>query len=104
MTPTQRTLKKLREEGYTAEVVEKRIPGMPVTKDLFGFIDVIAIREGETLAVQTTSGSNVAARCRKIADNPNLAAVRAAGWGIHVHGWRKSKKSKRWELRVVDVS
>lgn len=104
MTPTQRTLKKLREEGYTAEVVEKRIPRMMITKDLFGFIDVIAIRDGETLAVQTTSGNNVAARIRKIADNPNLAAVRAAGWGIHVHGWRKLKSSRRWECRVVDVS
>jgi len=106
MTPTQRTLKKLRAEGYTAAVVERRNPGAFITHDLFGFIDVLAIREGETLAVQTTSGSNVSARIKKIAESEHLAAVRAAGWTIHGHGWRKRKRGNRhlWECRVEDVS
>lgn len=102
-TPTQRTLAKLRKEGWTAAVVERRNPGVFKTHDLFGFIDVLAIREGETLAVQTTSGPNVASRVKKIAEAEHLAAVRAAGWLIHVHGWRKNAK-QRWECRVVDCS
>ena len=102
-TPTQRTLAKLRKEGWTAAVVERRNPGVFKTHDLFGFIDVLAIREGETLAVQTTSGPNVASRVKKIAEAEHLAAVRAAGWAIHVHGWRKNAK-QRWECRVVDCS
>jgi len=102
-SPTQRSLKKLRAEGWTAEVVERRNPRLPITHDLFGFIDILAIREGETLAVQTTSGSNVSSRVRKIADAEHLAAVRSAGWCIHVHGWRKNARG-RWECRVVDCS
>lgn len=103
MSPTQRTLAKLRKEGWTAAVVERRNHGAFVTHDLFGFIDVLAIRDGETLAVQTTSGSNVSSRVRKIADAEHLAAVRSAGWCIHVHGWRKNARG-RWECRVVDCS
>ena len=103
MSPTQRSLKYLRDQGWTATIVEKWNPHAKVRQDLFGFIDVLAIREGETLAVQTTSGSNVSERVKKIADHQHTAAVRDAGWAIHVHGWRKNSHGQ-WVLRVVDVS
>lgn len=103
MTPTQRTLKHLRDAGYRAEVVEKRLPKCFITKDLFGFIDVLAIGNGETVAVQTTSDSHVANRIAKIADCEAVGDVRKAGWRILVHGWRKNTKG-RWQLREVDVS
>lgn len=103
MTPTQLTLRYLRAQGWTAEVVERWNPHARVRNDLFGFIDVLAIKDGETLAVQTTSASNVPARIRKIAEHPNVGVVREAGWGIHVHGW--AKRRGKWELtREVDVS
>ena len=102
-SPTTLSLKALRDAGYVAAVVEHFNPHKRIRQDLFGFIDIIAIRPGETLAVQTTSRSNMAARVRKIADHPNVAAVREAGWAIHVHGWKKNDKG-RWECRTVDVS
>jgi predicted RecB family endonuclease len=103
-TPTQRSLDHLRKLGYLAEVVEKRIPKVFITKDLFGFIDIIAIRDGEILAVQTTSGSNVAARITKIRESATFARVLAAGMRIEVHGWRKPTKTRaRWDLRVENV-
>ena len=71
-------------------------PHARIRHDLLGFIDVLAVRGAETLAVQTTSAANVSARIRKIADSPNIAAVREAGWSVHVHGWRKVKG--RWLL------
>ncbi len=101
MTPTARSLKHLREQGYTCEVVEKWNSFTRTRKDLFGFIDIMAIREGETLAVQTTSDANVSKRVQKIADHENTPHVRAAGWGIRVHGWRKGKNG-RYQLREVD--
>ena len=101
-SPTSRTLKKLRKEGYLAAVVEKTIPKTFIKQDLYGFIDVLAIRGDETLAIQATSYPNVAARVNKIADHDNLGAVREAGWGIEVWGWHK--KGNRWQVRVVDVS
>lgn len=103
MTPTQRSLKQLRAEGWTAAVVEGWNPHAKVRQDLFGFIDILAIRDGETLAVQTTSGSHVSERVKKISNHINVGDVRKAGWFIHVHGWRKNSKG-RWVLRVVDIS
>jgi hypothetical protein len=103
MTPTQRSLRHLRAAGYLAEVVEKWIPGANIRRDLFGFGDVLAIREAEVLLVQSTSGSNVAARVTKIAEAEHVGAVRKAGIRITVHGWRKAA-SGRWTLREVDCS
>jgi hypothetical protein len=100
--PTERTLKKLRGEGWLAEVVERWIPYARVRKDLFGWIDIIAIRDGDTLAVQCTSKSNMAARVKKIRESDTIAPVRAAGWNVWVVGW--AKKDGRWEPTVRNLT
>lgn len=102
-SPTQRSLAHLRDGGWLAQVVERWNPHARVRNDLFGFIDILAIRDGQTLGVQATSGTNVAARVRKIAEAQHVGAVRAAGWRLEVHGWRKNAAG-RWVLRVEDVS
>lgn len=104
-SPTSRTLEVMRERGYIAEVVEKWIPQARKRKDLFGFIDILAIhpeRAGDVVGVQATSGSNVSARIDKIVNHENVSAVRKANIRILVHGWAKRKG--RWQLREVDVS
>jgi carbonic anhydrase len=103
-SPAQRSLKYLREQGYTAAITEHWNGFARIRQDLFGFVDIVAIRDGETLAVQTTSYSNMAARIKKIAEHENVAVVRKANWRIEVHGWKKNQKTKRWELTVKDVS
>jgi len=75
-----------------------------IRNDLFGFIDILALEGGDTIAVQTTSWANTVARVKKIVDSPHVGAVRAAGWKILVHGWRKNTKTGRYELKVQDVS
>lgn len=90
-------------QGYTVAVVERWNPFARIRQDLFGFIDLLAIGENETIAVQTTSGSHVASRVKKIAEHENVEAVRKAGWRIVVHGWTK-RKNGRYELREVDCS
>lgn len=102
-SPTGRSLENIRERGYVPWVVEYWNAFSRKRVDLFGIFDIIAVGNGETLAVQTTSGSNVSARVKKIADSEYIAACRDAGWRIEVHGWRKSARN-RWVLRVVDVS
>lgn len=102
-SPTARSLKHLRDQGYLAAVVEKWIPAVKRRQDLFGFIDILAVREGEVLGVQSTSGDNVASRVTKIAEHENVSAVRKAGIRLLVHGWRKNAAG-RWTLREVDVS
>lgn len=103
MSPTQRSLKHLRDQGYLADVVEKWIPRANIRKDLYGFIDILCLRDTEILAVQATSASNVAARLKKIRDHENLGAVRKAGISIKIHGWGKNAKG-RYVLREVDIS
>ena len=105
MSPTQLTLKLLRDQGWTAEVTEHFVSFPPPghRKDLFHIIDVLAVRGDQTMGVQTTSHTNVASRIRKIGDSPHIGAIREAGWTIRVHGWRKVKG--RWLLwRDEDVS
>jgi hypothetical protein len=101
VTPTTRSLRYLADEGWTADVVERRVAGN-VVHDLFGFGDILAVRGADTLLVQVTTATNVSARVKKITDSPHLAAVREAGWGIEVHGWKH--KDGRWTLRKVDLS
>jgi hypothetical protein len=102
-SPTQLSLKKLREEGYTVQVVEYWNSFARIRIDLFGFIDILALKGKEVLAVQTTSASNMNARIKKIADHENVGAVREAGWAIHVHGWHQDDK-KKWHCKIKDVS
>lgn len=100
-SPTQSSLKLLRKNGYTAEVVEHWNPHVRRRKDLFGFIDIIAIKEGETLAVQTTSYKALSARKKKILEHENYEIVKKSGWRIVAHGWRKPKY--RWEVKEIEL-
>ena len=102
MTPSTRSIKKLTNEGWLVWNVENRVPRTNITKDLFGFLDLVALKGEETLGIQVTSASNVSARIKKITHHPNVGIVRDAGWGIEVHGWRKKKDE--WICRVVDLS
>jgi hypothetical protein len=66
MTPTQLSLKKLRAAGWLVAVVERWNPHARIRQDLFGFADLLAIRGGETLAVQVTTGAHMGERTQKI--------------------------------------
>jgi hypothetical protein len=102
-SPTQRSLKFMREKGFHAEVTERWIPGANVRKDLWGFVDILCLgADGVVVGVQSTSDSNVSARITKIAESPLVDRVRKAGIRILVHGWKKVKG--RWQVREVDVS
>lgn len=101
MSPTQRSLAYLRKLGYTATVTEHWNSFAKIRQDLFGIVDVLAVRSGETLAVQCTTVANVSSRVNKIAEHENTPKLREAGWTIWVMGWTKGK---RGAPRVVDVS
>jgi len=115
ISPVQRTLAHLDSCGYElVQVVERWNAHARVRQDLFGIFDVLAIRTipsdrnsssciTETVGIQVTTGANVAARIKKIADHVSTPILRRAGWTMLVHGWRKSAAG-RWMLREVDVS
>lgn len=72
-----------------------------IRQDLFGFIDIVAIKEGETIGVQTTSRNNVSARATKIEGLESYPIVKSAGWRIVVHGWGKLKKG--WDCKEIEM-
>jgi hypothetical protein len=103
-SPTQLSLNHLRKTCDAVQVVEKWNPHAKIRQDLFGFIDILALDGGETIAVQSTSWSHVSSRAKKISESPLVGAVRDAGWRIIIHGWRKNPKTNRYELKEIDVS
>lgn len=133
-SPTEQTLKYLRRSGYVCQVTEVWVahqwaeknangsqPGF--RRDLFGFIDVLALLEGQVLAVQCTAVSGMSSRYRKIlgqekppsdADEKKIRKTKeanvkrrraveeclAAGWTIVIYGWDKGMKLPK--IRYVD--
>jgi hypothetical protein len=96
-------------------IVEHWNPWAKIRQDLFGFGDLLAIAgmrtimeshsldsihvDPEAILVQTTTKTNMAARIKKIKDDPKR--VRAAwawlsirGHSIQIHGWKKNKLGK----------
>jgi hypothetical protein len=95
VSPTQRSLKRLRETGWLAYVVEHWNHFAGIRQDLFGFIDIVALNTDEAvhgclLGVQTTAASG-ADRRKKIDDDERLTtALRhwlRAGCRFEIHGW-----------------
>lgn len=127
MTPTQRTLKALRDMGYRADVAEYWQPssaarqvveeaqrwakssttdgllqaiasleesGPGKRRDLFGFLDILAIGRGKTLGVQCTATSGISARITKIQIERQAESVAwlEDGNALEVWGWKKYSK------------
>lgn len=104
MTPTQRSLKLLRDEGWTAEVVERWNPHARIRQDLFGFADVVAIKPDHMpMLVQVTS-TGWASRIKKIVSLEAARLAMRGGFAIEVHGWRKLKSNKdRYTLHRTQI-
>ena len=120
-THTQRTLKLLRDQGYTVDMAEKwqiikyrdkktgKLKTSGVRKDLFGFMDIEAIRGDETLAVQSC-GTDFKAHDRKILAEPNAEKwIQGRDRGITLIGWRKVKKKRGgkamvWKPRIKNYT
>ena len=108
MSPTQRSLKFLRDSGWTVAIVEKWNQWAKIRQDLFGFADLVSIKAGEGIvAVQVTTKSNMSARVKKILSEPRALVWVQAGGKIEVHGWAKQGergKRKKWELTKTEVT
>jgi len=93
--------------------VERRVG--PVTKDLFGYGDILAIdptwkvrsKERDARAfivIQTTSTSNMASRVKKTRELCHLwldVGGRVLVWGWAMRG--KAGQSKRWTLKEEEI-
>ena len=107
-SPNSRSKKFLEAREYEVDVVERRL-GSFVTKDLFGFIDLVAMRSGTPglLGIQVTTVDHSADRVAKAKNLDNLKLWLRVGNRFEVHGWAqyvvKGKKRKVWKCRRVRV-
>ena len=115
MTPTQRTLKYLKDKGHTVGIVERWIPnpnhpGGGFRKDLFGFIDLIVLTPGGVMAVQSTGSAFSEHRYKLTVEK----AEDVAKWletpltTLYLIGWRKLKvkrggKAMHWKPRIEQI-
>ncbi|MBG94852.1 MAG: hypothetical protein CL793_06325 [Chloroflexi bacterium] len=98
----------LRKQGYDlVQVVEKWVPQARKRIDLFGIIDIVAIRKDVPgiLGIQATSMANISHRIRKAQESPAYPLWLANGNRFEVWGWGKRGprgKRKLWSVRVVN--
>ncbi len=117
-SPTARTLNWLRKQGIEAGVVERHNTFSGQKIDLFGFIDIVALRPmlAGCLGVQATSAPNMAARRTKIISLQAAKLWLEAKNPIWVIGWSKKvkpgskpskktgKRPKAWQPSVSVVT
>ena len=95
MSPLQRSMKQLRDEGWLVEKVEHWNSWGKIRQDLFGFLDLLCIHREDkhTLGVQVTTMGQKQPHLRKIRSNKTYPLLKQAGWMIQLHSWRKLKKT-----------
>jgi hypothetical protein len=112
--PMQRSLKHLKDNGWTVAIVEKwkHFPGMKfgVRQDVWGFGDILACRNWiepklertQIALIQTTDHTSIAKHRAKILGIPEFEKWKAAGGLVLLHGWAKRGprgKRKVWTLK-----
>ena len=116
MTSNERTLKRCRQSGHTAAVVEKFNPHVGkfgVRQDLFSIIDVIALdHDRGIIGIQACTGSSYQEHIRKLT---RQEAARSRDWLktpgaiLEIWGWRKIKvrrggKAVVWKPRIKEIT
>lgn len=102
-SPSARSKAYMVKQGYIVGTVERYCSSTKRRHDLFGFIDLIAVRGSDVVGIQSTSDANLAARISKAEALPTFSVWLRAG-RVEFHGWgKKGAKGKRklWSVRVV---
>jgi hypothetical protein len=112
---TQRTLKALRDQGLTADIAERFIKGANkgrgIRKDLFGFIDIVALGGKRGIIGVQSTGKDFAGHKKKILEERNEAALdwlRSGGRAL-LWSWRKEKvkkggKAEQWVYKEYEFT
>ena len=115
MSPTQRTIRELKNNGRVCAIVEKWNPHVGlhgIRQDLFGIIDVLALDpERGVVGVQCCSGS-MASHYRKITEEriqETMDWLQTPGTALEIWSWRKVRakrggKAKVWRPKIKEVT
>lgn len=102
-SPTQRSKAHAESLGYQVAIVERWNPFAKIRQDLFGFGDLLCLKEGNCLLlIQTTTTGNMPSRIEKIKGIPASWKWITSGNRLEVWGWAlrgKKGKRKKYELK-----
>lgn len=115
MSPTQRTMRALRDQGRRCQIVERFNPHAGphgVRQDLFNIIDIIALDPARGVVGVQSCGSSFAAHRRKILEDHYQEAMdwlSTPGAVLEIWGWRKVKvkrggKAMVWRPRIEEIT
>jgi hypothetical protein len=97
--------KDLEANGWTVGTVECKIPHTFITRDLFGFADLIAMSPTRgIMLVQATGGDNFTTRIKKVKAEPRHAIWLASGGRISVMCYVKRAGKKERECRIMEIT
>jgi hypothetical protein len=99
-TPTTRSIAFLEARGWLVDIAERRQG--PITRDLFGCIDLVAAHptRREVLFVQVTDSTHLANRVTKTLAQPATLQLLRAGVRIEVWGWGNEASPR---VRVLEL-
>ena len=109
-SPTQRTIRYLKDSGGIPGIVERfnaHIGPFGIRQDLFGFIDIVNIDPEEGIQAIQSCGQGFSTHIKKMTEERNEAMYE---WLKHATvqliGWRKVKlkrggKATRWKPRIA---
>lgn len=114
LTPTQRTLRALRDRGLVCAIVEKfNAYAGPhgLRQDLFGIIDVLALDPEHGVIGVQSCGQDFSAHLHKLTEEKAQETsdwLRTPGTSLELWGWRKVKLKRgglamRWQPRVAYI-
>lgn len=106
MSPLQRSIKHLRNQGYSVAIGEHWNHFARIRQDLFNFGDLLVTNGDHVALVQVTTTGNMLARQKKIWSLPVHKIWLLSGGRIFVHGWAvRGPRGKRkvWTLEEREI-
>lgn len=113
MSPTQRTIRALRDQGIKCAIVEKWNSHVNKRQDLFQIIDVIGLDpEKGVLGIQCCAGSGFSKHVEKLTVERAQETsdwLSTPGTSLYIWGWRKLLKKRGgkamiWQARVQEIT
>jgi hypothetical protein len=104
VSPIQRSLKKLRAEGWTAEVVQYWNTFGQCSVDLINCIDILCFAPGRGFLGVQVCKEDVSVHIKKIQKEPRSIIWRQAGGLLVIHAWRlrgARGDKKTWQCRII---
>lgn len=115
MSPLQRTIRELKNNGRRCGIVERWNPHVGphgIHQDLFGIIDVLALDPEQGIIGIQCCGNDFKAHYRKITEEraqETMDWLQTPSTGLEIWSWRKVKMKRKgkamvWRPRIVQIT